>query len=360
MVKDPQLFRGNDSPSLSARPGGDPAAGGDQLSPLLEELRRLAAAVEAGVQVLSKANPRTTAQGERAAAVSGGRHLVYVHGICKHSPGFSDGWWDSLHPFTDAFGAGTLDDTRQEVVWSDLVNERGVVAAAAARGADGQAEWAARIRGVLEERAATHALDAGPSITSPELAADLFTRNLGARDVSSIQALSIPGLDCVDDFAVYMFDDAVRAEIIERFTGVVRPLLEAGAELDVISHSWGTVVAYEALRALEDAGLTEPRVRNFFTVGAALSIFLVKLRLRAANRDGRRPALVRRWVNLCAVGDPVGGRLQGRPYQVDAEFLNLSNLGCGLLDAACAHSSYFESDNVAVNRDIFAAFIDRP
>ena len=80
------------------------------------------------------------------------------------------------------------------------------------------------------------------------------------------------------------------------------------------------MVAYEALRELEDAGLSAG-VRNFFTVGAALSIFLVKLRLRPANRDGRRPALVRRWVNLNAHGDPVGGRLQGQPYQVDAEFL---------------------------------------
>ena len=91
----------------------------------------------------------------------------------------------------------------------------------------------------------------------------------------------------------------------------------------------------------------------------ALSIFLVRLNLRPANRDGRKPALVQRWVNLNAQGDPVGGRLQGRPYQVDAEFLRLPNLGCGRLDAACAHGSYFKEDNVAVNRDIFAAFIDR-
>ena len=62
-------------------------------------------------------------------------------------------------------------------------------------------------------------------------------------------------------------------------------------------------------------------------------------------------------MNLNAVGDPVGGRLQGRPYQVDVEFLHLPNLGCGVLDASCAHSSYFKPDNVTVNRDIFARFI---
>ena len=61
-----------------------------------------------------------------------------------------------------------------------------------------------------------------------------------------------------------------------------------------------------------------------------------------------------------AVGDPVGGNLKGRPYAVDAELLGLPNLGCAWLDAACAHGSYFKPDNVAVNRDVFAAFIDQP
>ena len=81
----------------------------------------------------------------------------------------------------------------------------------------------------------------------------------------------IPGLDCINDFVTYLRDDQVRAGVIGRFTDVVRPLLEGGARVDVISHSWGTVVAYEGLRQLEDDGLVEPRVHNFFTVGAALS-----------------------------------------------------------------------------------------
>ena len=101
------------------------------------------------------------------------------------------------------------------------------------------------------------------------------------------------------------------------------------------SHIWGTVVAYEGLRELENAGFTAPRTRNFFTVGTALSIFLVKQRLRRANRDGGRPALVHRWVNLNTHRDPVGGHLKGQPYPVDREFLDLPNLGCGIFDASC-------------------------
>jgi hypothetical protein len=345
----------------SGAAAGQPAAW-DQLSGLLEQVRQKLS--ESQEKLAGLAWPAPARQAREAGATAG-RHLVYVHGICKHDPGFSNPWWEALHPFTIAFGAGDLGDTRQEVVWSDLVEGSGVAIRAAAAPADGRAEWAARVRGVLEERAATHAVETGPVVTSPALARDLLSRELHGRDVVdrdfSLSAnLTVPGIGCVDDFTVYMFNDSVRAQIIARFTGVVRPLLEAGDELDIIAHSWGTVVAYEGLRQLEDDGVTVPGVRNFFTAGAALSIFLVKLRLRPANRDGHRPAAVRRWVNLNAHGDPVGGPLQGRPYQVDAEFLDLLNHGCGRFDASCAHGSYFQPDNVEVNRDIFAAFIDRP
>src|SRR5262245_64516892 len=47
-----------------------------------------------------------------------GTYVVYVHGICRHDPGFSDPWWAALKPhLTDI-----PDDHRREVLWSDLVN----------------------------------------------------------------------------------------------------------------------------------------------------------------------------------------------------------------------------------------------
>jgi hypothetical protein len=86
------------------------------------------------------------------------------------------------------------------------------------------------------------------------------------------------------------------------------------------------------------------------------------MRLRDANKNGKKPANVRQWWNLDAHGDLVGGPLKGRPYAVDADFLNLESVGCssflGIVDPRCAHSSYFDRTNTAVNQGIFARFIN--
>jgi hypothetical protein len=334
----------------------------------IEQLRQAADALRQATDVVVDKLPLlvgrpTPRAAPTSAAATVNRQIVYVHGICRHDAGFSDGWWDSLHPFTDEFGAGVRDATRKEVLWSDLVNSSNVAASFAAmeeNNEDEANEWSAAIRGVLEERSASLALETTPSVMDPAIARLQLTVNMGAQNIFGAPGLSIPGFNCIDDFAVYMFDENKRAEIIARFTDVVGPLVKAGVEIDIIAHSWGTVVAYEGLRELADGGQTQTNVRNFFTVGAALAIFLAKKRLRPQNQDGRRPAMVRRWVNINAAGDPVGGRLMGRPYQVDVESLQVPNLGCGFLDASCAHGSYFVANNLVVNRDIFGHFTNLP
>ena len=321
----------------------------DKLAPLDPESRSRVLDLYEGLH----SGAHDAGRGIRSANLTGLRVLVPVHGICQHPAGFSNEWWTALRPFTSEFGAGKLGETRREVLWSDLVNERGL----RTRELDEeQTRLAEQIRETLRDRIDRHTIESGPRSGPDET----------PRAMEDSRALiSIPGLNCLDDFVVYMTDDAVRASILKRFTDVVRPLLEEGAEIDVLSHSWGTVVAYEGLRELaDDDGLTSPRIRNFFTVGAALSIGAVKSALRPANRDGRRPAMVRRWVNLDASGDPVGGPLQGRPYAVDFDFPNLDAFSCAkvfgvVVNPSCAHGSYFKNGNAAVNRDIFAKFINR-
>ena len=167
----------------------------------------------------------------------------------------------------------------------------------------------------------------------------------------------------MDDFTRYMLNSAERAEILGHFESVVRPLLEAGKTVHIISHSWGTVVAWEGLRQLEARNLPG-RVANLFLVGSALSIPPVRSNLFARIGDGRRPSLAQQVINLDAAGDIVGGHVSDS-FDVSDEFLGLKPVGCSTipftdtaLNPACAHSSYFEASNVAVNRDIFARFIN--
>lgn len=330
----------------------------ETLTRLAEKLAGLAPDVQRRLLDLSwpatATEPKTIAPRAALPSVKPTRVLVYVHGICKHVAGFSNAWWDALHPYTTAFGAGNLGKTRREVVWSDIVNARALAARVSADPmADDRARLAEEIRETLRDRIDRQAVQAAPQAALGE----------APRPLADTRALiEIPWLNCVDDFTVYMVNDSTRAEILARFTEVVEPLLRDDVEVDLISHSWGTVVAYEGLRELAAAGLVKPLLGTFFTVGAALSIGPVKRALHPANRDGAKPAMVRRWVNLSAIGDPVGGPLQGRPYAVDNDFPYLAPYGCpsflGIVNPVCAHSSYFTMGNVAVNRDIFGRFIN--
>lgn len=338
-------------------PIGPPTTGGGWIPSLLEKLVASNAPLTASersqvLSIIDRLLAGGGAMGGERLARSGGRHLVYVHGISRHDPGYSDRWWDALREHVgDLYGDGGLNGRRREVNWSNLVNRS--LAAGPAPTAD-LAEREQVRRQIVEaiqervDRDAERATDrslAGPTGT---------TRGAG------VDRGLLDGLSGLDDFTVYMVSREMRRRILERFTDVVRPLFEAGTEFDLITHSWGTVVAYEGLRELEDAGFATPLVRTLFTVGSALSIGPVRWRLLPANQDGRKPRSVGRWVNLDAAGDAVGGSLI-RHFRVDDEFLGLPPVVCrpnwfGGFDVGCAHGSYFARENVRVNRDIFARF----
>lgn len=272
------------------------------------------------------------------------RVLVAVHGIGNHQSGYSTGWWTALRPHVGGlFEPSGIGQGRAEVLWSDLVNQQR---------SDGSAEQQAQtqalrqaILDVLDDRRLHQAAD--PSRVIREAA--------GTR-----------GADfAIDDFLIYMVNSDMRQRILARFTGTLRPLLAAGAQLEVISHSWGTVVAYEGLRELEREQGLSGLVHAWFTVGSALSIPPVQASLRPENRPSSsrkaaKPVLVNNWINLDAKGDLVGGPL-GHRFVVSNEYLDLAPTGCvrNLIgyNLGCAHGSYFQAANIKVNRDIFAAHI---
>ncbi|WP_166822075.1 caspase family protein [Thalassoroseus pseudoceratinae] len=295
-----------------------------------------------------------------AADRSPGRHLVYVHGICEHLANYSQPWWEAMKPHLSTPLGSTLETARSEVNWSNIVNDRSVMGSSSRNEEINSQRVAEQIKAVLQDRSDRILLEGAPPLDrhmTPEGISGAM-RSRGAFD--------IPGMGCADDFARYLTQSQIRRRILDRFHEEIRPRLEAGVRLDIIGHSWGTVVAYEGLRELDEEFL-DGRVLNFFTVGSALSIWPVKKMLAEAFRDGRKPRHVQRWINLDAQSDVVGGPLSGNPFEVDEEFLNLYPMGCEeqgfwrlkWFSPGCAHSSYFHSNNRAVNREIFARFINR-
>jgi hypothetical protein len=302
-------------------------------------------------------------------------HVVYIHGICRHGAGYSDPWWAALKPYVPDIP----DDHRHEVIWSDLITTAAAAApavhaeraAAAARSltqpfADpARPALAEHIKDILADRAQRQLMEASLRTAGPEaLGAAGPAPAAGATwETATPQAfLTIPGLECVDDFVQYLLNGDTRNEVMARFTDVVQPLVAAGQRVEVISHSWGTVVAYEALRRMDDMADEHPDrpVANFFTAGSALSILPVRRSLLPEAADGRRPRLVQVWVNLNARFDIVGGQLRGNPFEVDYEYLDLPPVGCSSLipNPVCAHGSYFNPQNAVVNRDIFGRHIE--
>ncbi len=240
----------------------------------------------------------------------GERKLVFVHDLQRSPLDSAQNWWTALQPHVgDTFGTAILGQERRlEVFWGNVLSgwpESGEAA---------KKELARQLTAAVRDR--------------------------GADGVAVGEA---------HDFIPYLVNDGVRREILERVVRVIRPLLQSATPFDLIAHGWGTVVAYEGLRELEDAGFASPLVRTFFTVGAALSIPILLRGLRPQNRDGRKPACVERWINVQAVGDTVGGTLTHH-FRVSEEFLDIAAVGN-------SHSSYFVPSNVVVNRDIFARYI---
>ena len=318
--------------------------------------KQLLATLQQIANQLAGTQPGTGRVGDTVGVRAGSQALVYVHGICEHPAHFSDAWWDAMSPFLTSQTQNTLGANRKEVLWSKHVSKTN---RELSREVDPvqQQQMELMLEAILEERMAREAAE-----QIAERAERSGDRGIDREIEGPVPraAFGIPGLDCVDDFVKYLSSDRIRRLVIDECTDVVRPLLQQGKSIEMISHSWGTVVAYEALRSLEREGLPG-RVHNWFTVGAALAIKFVAKRLRPD--DGRKPQMVDHWINLNARGDGVGGSLTATRMQVDREFLRLDPFGCsstfGFVSPACAHSSYFKSGNSRVNRDIFAHSIEQ-
>ncbi|MBV8822978.1 MAG: hypothetical protein JO123_09330 [Ktedonobacteraceae bacterium] len=154
--------------------------------------------------------------------------------------------------------------------------------------------------------------------------------------------------DYIGEFTRYLASRTVRTAVKEKLKEKLRPLAASGDDISLISHSWGTIVAYESLLDLETE-LPTFTLRNLFTLGSPL--WMVQLLLD--DRSGRKPGNTSTWVNIHARGDLIGSWL--RPgFQDDKDFA-VPSFGTGN-----AHLSYFVPGNVAVQRDIVKVTILGP
>lgn len=312
----------------------------------LATLNRLLEVSDKLIDLARERSSHRTAQQVLSARAGTSEVIIYVHGISEHLPGYSTIWHKALS------GHLARPIRTAEVRWSQLVNARAVDPASSPILAVETEAIKAQIQAELERR--TERLEA---------MANRRNANNGVAATRTVISLERSRSFAVDDFTRYMLSETTREAILNEFSKVVVPELEAGSRVHIISHSWGTVVAYEGLRRLDGRQLAG-KVNNLFTAGSALSIGTVQSNLFGRVNDGRMPTCVNRIINLDAGGDVVGGPI-GDEFTVDKEYLGLDPTGCrkipftGLaFNPACAHRSYFLLENRTANRDIFAAYIN--
>jgi hypothetical protein len=271
------------------------------------------------------------------------QHVVWVHGIGTHRPGYSkqEGWQAALQAYWPS-----ADDQFAEVCWDTVMSpsegtRRGARRAPSTPTEDAQAlELQVELERTIAVRQA--AIDADPN--RPAAPPATRPRRGTQRGIfgDTLKFLNTG----VGDFVRYLTNNQLREAVKDQFKSVVEPLLAASETIAVVSHSWGTVVAYEALHDLS-AKLPGKRVAVLFTLGSPLWMPPIRPMLRPAPA---KPANVDRWVNIAAHGDPIGGWLYTF-FPTDRDFQAPGIAGVS------AHSSYFTMNNAGVMQDLVSHFL---
>lgn len=111
-------------------------------------------------------------------------------------------------------------------------------------------------------------------------------------------ALATSAEDYINDIITYFLFQKSRLQIQLRLKTVLKKYPDAV----ILSHSLGTVVAYETLKNFD------LKAHTLFTLGSPLSKALVRRFLHVP--DSKRPE-VKYWFNLWGTFDPIGGKIEG-------------------------------------------------
>jgi hypothetical protein len=288
------------------------------------------------------------------------RRIVWVHGIGNAQPGYSQPWQANIGAHL-----GLESSSYVEVVWEPVMDRHQIVATLGEEGdspfalspQEQVAEEQVRLELAMILQARDSALrEAESAIAEPSGEprvlgdgasgvpvewSEVYEPESGVLGPSSWLRWTD---EYIGDFTRYLVSPSIRTAVKAELKQALIPLAPGGAPISIVSHSWGTVVAYESLLDLE-VELPTLRVADFFTLGSPL--WMVGWLLQ--DRSGRKPRQAARWVNIAAKGDRIGSWL--RPgFRVDKDYL-VPAVGQD------AHNSYFVEGNMLVQRDLIAGTI---
>ncbi len=117
----------------------------------------------------------------------------------------------------------------------------------------------------------------------------------------------LPGRACatVNELRRY-FENShnIAYHIREQLKKEIRPMLDNNEAVLVIGHSMGSIIAYDALWELSHIEHRKDKL-DFLSIGSPLGMNFVQHRLLGNNEQDIRkyPGIIRRWINIAAVGD---------------------------------------------------------
>jgi hypothetical protein len=274
------------------------------------------------------------------------RHIIWIHGIGNHQPGYSAGWQAVFNPYLQL-----PPEAYREVCWEVVFDTGGRGAALVDVSLTRREELAAaevreELETILQARAAALAAAADDGARGGEVVewSALRAEAEGGRGIGD-WLLGIG--DYLGDFSNYLVSKRLRTAVKETAKAQLRPLAGGDNRVSVIGHSWGTVVAYDALLDLAVEAPTL-QVANLITLGSPL--WLVRRLLE--DRSGRKPGQVATWMNIYARFDVVGSWL--RPaFEVDYDY-ETPTVG------PSPHGSYFDPANSRVQADLIAPAVLGP
>ncbi len=280
--------------------------------------------------------------------------VVWLHGIGDHQPGYSAPWEQRFNTYLVL-----PHESYVEVLWESVFDAASRAMRQERRGAGAplrltrreqiaKAEVREQLKAILIARVSAFEEVRPPASTerrgrrrAGREAMEWSAMQRAARQRGMFDWLSRVD-EYIGDFTAYLVSRRVRAAVQEEAKRMLRPFASGDFRVSIVAHSWGTVVAYDALLDLEQE-TPDLSVAHLFTLGSPL--WLVRFLLE--DTSGRKPGGLKSWMNIDARGDLIGSWLSPA-FEVDRD-LQVPSFGDG-----DPHGSYFVAGNAAVQRDLIA------